>query len=1384
MSHVVCLMNVEEKRATFTWSEGPAAFEPYTLDGMDYTQFQKSAESARGKLADLIKDYLYAEENVPQATYDLARAGWKLHESLFCPGSREAKQVRKWLEKLAQEQAVDTVEVVVDSPWSLPWNVIYDRKPNKEDFLGDEVAPDRWRPFWGLKYNMCGGRKVDPLRRMPILRDPHVLVVIDPQIRDGLPDEQRQRLAAFAEAHDLTVVHTKDDLEDAIDDQRPDLLYWLSHASPEALMLSDEPVSPFDLLQLLRRNADDEVRFGGLAFLNACQTAEVAGEEGSFFEAFHKAGFAGMIGTEHQTIDQFANPLGLDFLEAFLDGGESVGSVLRKLRGRVPLGLLYGTYCPPDIRVERGDQEDSIVICQLPRVEGVALGVATAPDPAVSPSSSKPQPPLPPDPYRSLAYYERKDRALFAGRDDDVERFATLLDHAATRILVLHGESGVGKTSFLNAGAIPFLEEECLGYRFLRAQDETTENRQGAVIFIRATNDMFGQLAQALCQFCARPFEYQTPLGETVSADLPGVLREFAGDGDTVNQATVRGMLRADPAALGQLLAAISDCLPFAAVLVIDQGEEVFTLAQTPEDLQRGRQALDMLRRTVHASGDFKVVFSLRTEYYGRVIDRLRRDFHDTGSIREYLLTDFGEQALIDAIQRPTSANRISHAAEIPFDKYGFRYDEGVAEEIAQRVIRFTTQRQDSVLPLVQVICTQLYGMSRRRDERTITLADLETLGGIEGGMRSHVDGLLCEMLKRHPQDKRPLQRLFTQLYLRQPDGTLTTALMAEDDVRRRWKGRLPFERLLESARDVRLLKVNSLRIGFENERRYVSLGHDALAKIAADWDEELSRGARLRKMMAAIAAVSALALLITGVSLWAFLYQRRIMLDATASTVDAMSTAQGIMVPSAIRNLKSFPSDMVRAKLRQKFETADHVTQLSVAYALARYDDVRIEFLVSQIKNASPNEVDNLVTALGRRKAEAISVLKAAARKAEREKSWRHKARLAMLALHLKHPSLVQTKCQLRSDTTQRTVFIDECSIWHGRLSALAELLASCDDGFLRSSVALAVASAPASDVSDSDKRVWESVLSNWYATERGTFTHSSASFALRKWKLKPPGIPASRQPRENRNWHVNSVDITMLLIPAGSFVRKDPDADGEAVEQKIKLTRSFLLADREVTRRQFLQFINDRDTPDAEKPLDWQGADKKYSPTEQHPVQQVSWYDAILYCNWLSRKEELEPCYELTGEREKSYGDEYDCWRLNAEMKGYRLPTEAEWEHACRAGTTTLWAFGNDESSLNRYAVYYASSTAVPGSKLPNAWGLFDLHGNVWEWCQDWHGPFGHKKQLTDPTGPSRGYNHVWRGGSFSDVPSKSRSAYRHRWRPKSREINFGFRVARTYP
>jgi formylglycine-generating enzyme required for sulfatase activity len=162
-----------------------------------------------------------------------------------------------------------------------------------------------------------------------------------------------------------------------------------------------------------------------------------------------------------------------------------------------------------------------------------------------------------------------------------------------------------------------------------------------------------------------------------------------------------------------------------------------------------------------------------------------------------------------------------------------------------------------------------------------------------------------------------------------------------------------------------------------------------------------------------------------------------------------------------------------------------------------------------------------------------------------------------------------------------------------------------------------------------------------------------------------------------------------------------------------------------------------------------------------EDLPVENVSWNDCLEFCRKLT-------------ERQRAAG------RLPAGV-AYRLPTEAEWEYACRAGTTTRYYTGDSESDLARAGWYDGNSgdrTHPVGQKVANAFGLYDMHGNVWEWCQDWYGPYG-TANATDPRGPQRGPGRVVRGGGWYYYARKCRSAYRNFCNPDNAYDFYGFRL-----
>jgi formylglycine-generating enzyme required for sulfatase activity len=208
-----------------------------------------------------------------------------------------------------------------------------------------------------------------------------------------------------------------------------------------------------------------------------------------------------------------------------------------------------------------------------------------------------------------------------------------------------------------------------------------------------------------------------------------------------------------------------------------------------------------------------------------------------------------------------------------------------------------------------------------------------------------------------------------------------------------------------------------------------------------------------------------------------------------------------------------------------------------------------------------------------------------------------------------------------------------------------------------------------------------------------------------------------------------------------------------------QVTLTRPFMLGTTEVTQAQWREVM-------GTAPSQFGG--------EDHPVEQVDWYDAVRYCNALSRRAGLAPAYRIEGETV--------VWDRQAD--GYRLPTEAEWEYACRAGTITRYAAGDRNQDLLEMAIHRANAgggTGPVANLHPNGWGLYDMHGNVWEWCWNWSADYP-SRFVTDPIGPAGGRSRVIRGGAWDSPPASCRAAKHNAANPEMRAPMIGFRVARN--
>lgn len=492
------------------------------------------------------------------------------------------------------------------------------------------------------------------------------------------------------------------------------------------------------------------------------------------------------------------------------------------------------------------------------------------------------------------------------------------------------------------------------------------------------------------------------------------------------------------------------------------------------------------------------------------------------------------------------------------------------------------------------------------------------------------------------------------------------------------------------------------------------------------------------------------------------------------ALLVDALLTAPAEAVPYAIQNLgplREFAAPILRKRFEEDVESTH---RLRAAVALAEFGEVEHDFLLTNIANASRRECPNIVTALSHDPDSSLKLLRKRASVAGAKQS-HLKARLAIVASHLGDATIAREMCSQRPDPIERTVFIDTMPGWHGAVDRLLVAALAIDDSALRSGICLGIGSILPEDLPVDEMKESQELLAHLYRTKPDPGTHSAAGWALRQWKVPLPEFVFASEPIDGRDWYTNSVGMTMLKIPAGSFVRKtpNPNESPKSVEQdqKVTLSRPVWFSDREVSRGLFQRFVDDPDYPNEQKPTDWEGASVARSPSLDHPVQQVSWVDAVLFCNWLSSKDGLTPRYK---------GSAF-AWELIPNADGYRLPTEAEWEHACRAGTVTLYSSGKDDSLLASYAVFLSNHTEPCGSKKPNAWGLFDVHGNVYEWCHDWYDHYGSELTVTDPTGPSSGDTRSLRGGAFDYAQRYVRSDIRGKNRPSYRSHTIGIRVAR---
>jgi formylglycine-generating enzyme required for sulfatase activity len=400
---------------------------------------------------------------------------------------------------------------------------------------------------------------------------------------------------------------------------------------------------------------------------------------------------------------------------------------------------------------------------------------------------------------------------------------------------------------------------------------------------------------------------------------------------------------------------------------------------------------------------------------------------------------------------------------------------------------------------------------------------------------------------------------------------------------------------------------------------------------------------------------------------------------------------------------------------------------------------------------------------------------------------------------LQLGTPARVGPLLEHRPDPRLRTFLIHRLEPLKTDVQALLGRLEEEREVSRRRALLLALGSYPAEALPADLRDRWLARLRQWYRDEPDAGLHGAAEWLLRKWGdgdevarmekelasagPQPGGKPAPKQ------WHVNGQGQTLVVVPAGQeFCMGSPGDEAGRVANyeplhRVRIPRSFAIAAREVSAEQFLRF-----NPNHPYVV-------RYSPRPEGPMIDVMWYQAAEYCNWLSNKEGLPPqewCYLPNSANQYAAGMRPAPGYLK--RKGYRLPTEAEWECACRAGAVTRRHYGDADELLKEYA-WFSENTKSEGARAggllkPNDLGLFDLYGNALEWTQDpaflysWPGGNKYKTDIEYNLDIIDNISLLLRGGSFVNPPSNVRSALRSALRPSINDITIGFRVARTYP
>jgi formylglycine-generating enzyme required for sulfatase activity/predicted Ser/Thr protein kinase len=503
---------------------------------------------------------------------------------------------------------------------------------------------------------------------------------------------------------------------------------------------------------------------------------------------------------------------------------------------------------------------------------------------------------------------------------------------------------------------------------------------------------------------------------------------------------------------------------------------------------------------------------------------------------------------------------------------------------------------------------------------------------------------------------------------------------------------------------------------------------------------------------------------------------------------------------------------------LCRSFRDKDKVAErLVAANILADYAADQVKVLADLIMDADTGQHEVLFPKLLIVREQAIDLMKevlksqspATATEAAKDTLAHRQARAAVVLLKLGHAEPTWRLFQHSKDPSIRSLLLHELGPLQADPQVLIARLRVEPEVSAKRALILSLGEFTAEQLPDAQRQGLVPLLLDWYRAEPDPGIHGAIDWLLRHAKEGPlarqidwrqakalqaidlelAGIPAGE-----RRWYVNDQGQTFTILGPDQFNMGSPLSESRHLANekphRQRVGRTFAIATKDVTVAQFKEFLK------AHPEVDHRYT-PKYSPDRDGPMISVSWYEAAQYCRWLSEKEHVpsdQMCYPEVEKIEKCK-DGRTPLPLEAgylSRTGYRLPTEAEWEYACRAGALTSRSYGRSADVLRRYAWYLNNSEDQAwsvGQKKPNDFGLFDMHGNVWQWCQNRaedYSVIGGAGEACEDKEDIRdiadGLKLVLRGGQFAARLEVVRAAYRHYENPSTRKHAIGFRVART--